>query len=134
VKRPNSFREAEKVSAYYDPTVEEAERILRKLVRHEAGKCAGDVEVAKFRVEAMYGIDGSAVRSLWKRAKELKSVKGRILDRLRQADEWLKETAARERGIAKDVAESLERRGSPAARLARSLVELGELADAPPEG
>jgi hypothetical protein len=47
-----------------------------------------------------------------------------VLERLRQIDTWLEATAERQREIAKDVASSLERRGSSAAGIARKIAEL----------
>jgi hypothetical protein len=107
-----------------EATVEISARRMRKLVEFERGQCGGDLDVAQYRVSAKWGFEPGTVKMLWKRWRELKSVKAHVFERLRHADEWLEARAAREREITKDVADALERRGSPAARLARQIAEL----------
>jgi hypothetical protein len=107
-------------------TIEEARGLARKLVERERAKVGGDVDLAIHRASSLYGVDESALRSLRYRWRALTYVKAHVLERLRHIDEWLEATAERERAIAKDVAETLERRGSPAAGLARSLAQMAD--------
>lgn len=101
-----------------DATVEEAQLKLRRLVEFEKGRCGGHVPTALQRVSENWGIDPGPVNSLWNR-RLIKSVKGHILDRLRQADAILKEYANHHRRALEETAATLERHHHPAARLAR---------------
>lgn len=105
-------------------TVEEARSLAHRLIEYERGKCSGDVDQALWRASSMYGVDEGALRSLRYRWRSLKSVKAHVLERLRQADEWLQERARRERQILIETAETLERAGHPSARLARAAANL----------
>lgn len=105
-------------------TVEEAARYAKRAIQYERGKCGGSLELAIYRVSAKWGVDEGPLRMLWKRAGELKAVKGHILDRLRQIDEIISTAAERERAILADTARILEERGSPAAGLARAAADL----------
>ncbi len=107
-----------------EATIEEARFLSRKIIERERGHVGGDVDRAIERASSLYGVDEAALRSLRYRARTLKFVKAHVLERLRQVDQWLEATAEREREITKDVAETLERRGSPAARLARAIADL----------
>jgi hypothetical protein len=116
-------RETEEMSTA-SSTVEEAARLTKKIVQHERGKCGGGLDLAFYRVSAKWGVDEGPLRMLWKRAGELKAVKGHILDRLRQIDEVLNTAAERERTILAETAQLLEERGSSAAWLARKAADL----------
>lgn len=112
-----------------EATIEEARVLARKIVERERGHVGGDVDRAMQRAASVYGVDESALRALRYRWRTLKFVKAHVLERLRQVDEWLEATAERERQIAKDIADTLERRGSNSAGLARAIADLAE-----PEG
>jgi hypothetical protein len=109
-----------------EATIEEARFLARKVVERERGRVGGDVDRAIQRASSLYGVEESALRSLRYRSRTLKFVKAHVLERLRQVDEWLEATADRERQITQDVAETLERRGSPAAGVARKIADLAE--------
>ena len=109
-------------------TIDEAQRLARRVIETERGKVGGSVPLAIFRASSLYGVDENALEALWHR-RARKFVKAHILDRLRQIDTWLEERAAREREIIRETAESLERSGSPAARLARQIAEMANTKD-----
>lgn len=106
-------------------TIDEAQGMARRIVESERGKFGGNVPRAIDRVSSLYGVERGPLQSLWER-RERKTIAGHILDRLRQVDAYLAAKAEREREIAKDVAESLERRGHPAAGLARKIAEMAD--------
>lgn len=111
-----------------EATIDEARTLARRVIESEKGKCGGNVPRAIRQVSSKYGVELGPLQALWER-RERKSVSGHILDRLRQLDAWLKEKANREREITAEIAESLERRGHPAAGLARKIAELADAQD-----
>lgn len=109
-------------------TIDEAQRLARRVIETERGKVGGNVPLAIYRASSLYGVDENSLEALWHR-RARKFVKAHILDRLRQIDTWLEEKAERERTIIRETAESLERSGSPAAGLARKIAELADSKD-----
>ncbi len=104
-------------------TIEEAQRIVRRVVETERGKVGGNVPLGIERASSLYGVDQSILRVLWER-RAIKFVKAHILDHLRQIDLWLEARAEREHRSLRDTAETLERTGHPLARLARRAAEM----------
>lgn len=109
-------------------TIDEAQRLARRVIETERGKCGGNVSLAIYRASSLYGVDENALEMLWHR-RARKFVKAHVLDRLRQIDQWLEAKAERERNIIRETAESLERSGSPAAGLARKIAEMADTKD-----
>lgn len=108
-----------------DQTVEEARVIVRKLVERQK-PLSGNVEKAWYDVSAMWGLEFGTVYSLWKRPSRLTSIKGHVLDRLRQIDHVLQQTAERRAKAYEDVAEEMERDNHPAAPVARLAASLAK--------
>ena len=104
-------------------TMVEAQRLARRVVETERGKCGGNVSLAIYRASSMYGVEENSLRVLWER-RARKFVKAHVLLRLREIDEWLQAKADRERTLIRETAEVLEKSGSPAAGLARSIAEM----------
>ena len=122
--RQNTCRNSTKdVSA--EATIEEAQRIARKIVETEKGKCGGSVQMAIYRAASLYGVDEGSLRALWER-RIRKFVKAHVFLRLKEIDGWLEARANRERQIIQETAQSLERAGHPAAGLARKIAEAVE--------
>lgn len=103
----------------------EAQGTARKIVEHERGACGGSTELAIYRASSLYGVDETSIRALWHR-RARKFAASHVMDALRQADKYLEARAARERAIIADVADTLERCGSPAARIARKIAEIAD--------
>lgn len=114
-----SRNRATEVSAEY--TVEEARRIAKRVVERQKAR-SGGVEMALWDCARMFGIEEGSLRTLWEK-RHIKSVKGHVLDRLREIDAWLNELENRERENIKAVAIKMEEAGHPAARLARAAAE-----------
>ena len=106
-------------------TIAEAQRIARRVIETERGRCGGSLPIAIHRASSLYGVEENELRNLWNR-RARSFVKAHILDRLRQVDAWLEAKAKREREIIRDTAESLERSHHPAAGLARAIAELAD--------
>lgn len=104
-------------------TIDEAQRLARRVIETEKGKCGGNVPMAIYRASSMYGVEENSLRVLWER-RARKFVKAHVLLRLREIDEWLEAKASRERQIIKETAEVLEQSGSPAAGLARKIAQM----------
>jgi hypothetical protein len=122
VVRKKSVRETQNMLTA-DATVEDAARNLRRLVEYEKGRCAGDTDVALFRVTELWGIEPGAVNSLWKRPKTLTYVKAHVWWGLKQIDAYLEELAKRQERAIEETARILEERQSPAAGIARMAAE-----------
>ena len=120
VRRNACRNSTENVSA--EATIEEAQRLARKIVETERGKCGGSVQMAIYRAASLYGVEEGSLRALWER-RVRKFVKAHVFLRLKEIDGWLEAKANRERQIIKDVAETLERSNHPAAGLARKIAE-----------
>lgn len=108
-----------------EATIEEAQRLARRVIETERGKCGGNVPMAIYRAASVYGVDENSLRALWER-RARKFVKAHVFLKLKQIDGWLEAKANREREIIKDVAETLERSNHPAAGLARKIAEAVE--------
>lgn len=104
-------------------TIAEGQRLARRIVEHEKGRCGGHVPTALMRVSSLYGVEESSLRVLWER-RARKFVKAHVLDQLRLIDGWLEQRAAAERQALADTAATLERHGSPLAGLARRAAEM----------
>lgn len=104
-------------------TIDEAQRLARKVIEAEKGKCGGHVPTAIARASSMYGVEANSLQVLWEH-RARKFVKAHVLDRLREIDIWLEERAKRERLILAETAEALDRSGSRAAGLARRAAEM----------
>jgi hypothetical protein len=122
--KQTSCREATKVSGV--ATVDVARRIARRVVERQKGLCGGKLDTAFFQCSALLGITEGTLRMLYQPSRILKSVTAEIYLRLVQFDEALKEIAAAERAAATSVADDLERRGHPAARMARLLASMAD--------
>lgn len=109
-------------------TIEEAQRLARRVIEAEKGKCGGHVPTAIAHASSLYGVEATSLQALWER-RARKFVKAHVLDRLREIDCWLEERARREREILAETAETLERRGSPAAWVARRAADLAGAAE-----
>lgn len=107
-----------------DVTVDAAAKMTRRIVLYQAGKCGGRIERALEQISQLCGVEYGSLKMLWSRPHELKSVNGRILDTLRHFDEYIRTLADRERTIIEETALDLEKRGSPAARIARKALEM----------
>lgn len=107
-----------------EASISDAHGYAGKIVEHYRGQCGGDVDLAIYRASCLTGLDEGVFRSLRYRWRALKFVKAHVYMQLKQADAWLEERAKREQAILKETAESLERAGHPAARLARAAAEM----------
>lgn len=104
-------------------TIDEAQRIARKVVEAEKGKCGGHVPTALYRASSLYGVEETSLRALWER-RARKFVKAHVLDRLREIDAYLEAKATQEIQALRETARVLEERGHPAAGLARRAAEM----------
>lgn len=88
VMRKNSCSAAEAVIA-------EARKLFCFLMEIERGQCGGNVDLAIHRVAERYGFDEGQLRYLRYHWRELKDVKGSLLERLREAYEAVYERQRR---------------------------------------
>ena len=108
-----------------DLTIDEARKLTRRIVSSEIGNCGGIVPRAIERVSAKYGVEQSSLIALWGN-RFRKSVKGHVLDKLRQIDGWLEAKASAERQAIRETAEQMARAGHPAAGVALAAAEYAE--------
>ena len=99
-------------------TIEEAQSLAHRIVEHERGKAGGHVDTAIIRAVAIWGLEESHLRTLWKR-RAITSVKAHVLDRLRQVETVINTAAEREADSLEQTACLLELHRHPAAGVAR---------------
>lgn len=122
MERPIIGRKTIKVSTC-ECDVEEAQRLVRKLVKFEMSRSGVDKETALERATTIWKVEASAVRAAWKR-RNRKSVKSRVMDRLRQMDEYIEALASKHRAAIHQTADDLEKSGSRAAGVARFAADM----------
>lgn len=118
-----TFGRKETTVSTAEASVEEAQRLVRKLVKFEKSRSGVDTETALENATTLWKVEASVVKAAWKR-RFRKSIKSHVMDRLREVDEYIDALAQRQREAIYQTAEDLEKSRSRAARIARVAADM----------